>query len=1171
MKNLSAIKPNEDDYFLIYRKRKKGLPISIYEQENFPQINSPKKTESISLLNKIPKLDIDKIKYPAVFTHTSYLIDKKAKYKAKYLHKQYLLSIKYLKFLSQENLTEDFLDKIVKIESSSNNDNEIAERLETDKSQTRQKIKEFLSNASLNETVNTLRQLDNIPNSEIEKSANYIIDSLNNKNKFNNETDEEKPPKLVIHNIFFEWVIKKIIHKMEIRNQYNQVITVKYVINLLNNEVKTLKTNIIKYVNENEKLKRNQIENENEDYNYISSEENGDEEIDNKRTYLLTDRIKYPNKNKKIKKIGLNDNKINALNAYSRNNNLSERLFSEDNVKGITYSNLFENQSKSSMKTLNNRMSNKQYKLNPLSISSNISNITRNIRSNISIGTMTERTEDKYFNHSNSNNKLIFSNNNMSQTTGDDYSERPSNLMFEGYRRDISIGKSPIIPNKKREIISNINKNEDIILERTLENFNGTKNSFVNNNNDIYNINNTNGNNLPKIYYENNTNNKYSTINTNTNTNSLQMTKRTDKLFFSGGNTEREKYHEIINSINNQQMRNNTDRNINIESYEIKRPQSRSMKNNNKNMKNSRSSDSQNRKKIAFKEEKNTYYNNNNDESDYDDDEEEESEEDEEYEDEESEESNSKKGVSLYSKDFRDTEKKRTKKRLKTNKSHKSKSKNGSVNSNSFERNPNKKRTTRKRKTERKKNNNNIEYKEDEDKKNRINKNNINEKILKLKEEDERRGKKQNNNKINNDIYKEENKTININNDNNNNNNKNENKKRYSIEKEYEESRRKSISNLKKKKEEDLEDNYNPLIGAEKLKEEQQKLMEEIKKREKEDEIRRIEEEKRKEQDKIDEEKRLENEKRVKEFVHKQHRSSLTKYNNPAANYTKKLNNRNNSNDFLKQLLLRNNPNFFNKDKFDEEQDDNVNEQNQYYYQRKSLIEEEDNSPSNINKNIRYVMGRGSNLNEKLIYDSSYLFNKNEGEQKFQLRKEVLDILEGKYKKNVVEEEIKPSNEYKYYKKKKFVREVKKPPKPKKRLMNKIKTIKFDEENEEDEELKKKLEEKKKAEEEEKKKQSNYEERLKNFFKKVQALKNEKNDKFSEELDKLLDDQIYNSDYGVNRRHETRMNYFLGKLNSYVIQKDNYRKFKQRGLRFKSPCEFETTKTNYNINFKPHI
>jgi hypothetical protein len=49
------------------------------------------------------------------------------------------------------------------------------------------------------------------------------------------------------------------------------------------------------------------------------------------------------------------------------------------------------------------------------------------------------------------------------------------------------------------------------------------------------------------------------------------------------------------------------------------------------------------------------------------------------------------------------------------------------------------------------------------------------------------------------------------------------------------------------------------------------------------------------------------------------------------------------------------------------------------------------------------------------------------------------------------------------------------------------------------------------------------------------------------------------------------MNYFLGKLNSYVIQKDNYRKFKQRGLRFKSPCEFETTKTNYNINFKPNI
>ena len=100
MKNLRAIKPIDEDFFLIYRKRKKGIPNPSIDYDNFPQISNTKESESNSLLKKIPKLNIDKIKYPVVFTHTSYIIDKKSKLKKKYFHKQYLLSIKYLKFLS---------------------------------------------------------------------------------------------------------------------------------------------------------------------------------------------------------------------------------------------------------------------------------------------------------------------------------------------------------------------------------------------------------------------------------------------------------------------------------------------------------------------------------------------------------------------------------------------------------------------------------------------------------------------------------------------------------------------------------------------------------------------------------------------------------------------------------------------------------------------------------------------------------------------------------------------------------------------------------------------------------------------------------------------------------------------------------------------------------------
>ncbi len=243
-------------------------------------------------------------------------------------------------------------------------------------------------------------------------------------------------------------------------------------------------------------------------------------------------------------------------------------------------------------------------------------------------------------------------------------------------------------------------------------------------------------------------------------------------------------------------------------------------------------------------------------------------------------------------------------------------------------------------------------------------------------------------------------------------------------------------------------------------------------------------------------------------------------------------------------MLLRNNPNFFNQEKIDDDIEDNIKKKSnkQYYYLSNETIKNEENEENNIKTNKKILMGRGSEDGNNLIYDNSYLFKKNENkENKFQLRKEVQDILEGKYQKKIIlEEEPKIKTEYKYVRKKKFIKQSPKKIKPKKKLQNKIKTFQIDDNESEDEEIKKKLEEKKKEEEEERKRQINYEERLNNFFKKIQTLKNQSNDKLGEELDKLIDDQIYNSDYGINRRIESRMNTFLGRLNYYVLQKENY-------------------------------
>ncbi len=123
MKNLSAIKPNDEDYYLEYRRRKNKL-LTFDESDYLPLIKSQNLSESHKIISKIPKLKINSIDYPAVYIHNSYLRDKKTKKKLKYFHKQYLLSIKYLKFLSQENLTEDFIEKISKINETDKKNNE---------------------------------------------------------------------------------------------------------------------------------------------------------------------------------------------------------------------------------------------------------------------------------------------------------------------------------------------------------------------------------------------------------------------------------------------------------------------------------------------------------------------------------------------------------------------------------------------------------------------------------------------------------------------------------------------------------------------------------------------------------------------------------------------------------------------------------------------------------------------------------------------------------------------------------------------------------------------------------------------------------------------------------------------------------------------------------------
>ena len=82
-----------------------------------------------------------------------------------------------------------------------------------------------------------------IQNDTIYTSAEYVVNKI--KNKKNIET-----PKCIIHNIFLSLVLKDIYRKIEIRNKNNELVSIDYVYNLLQNEIERIKGGIKNILNQ---------------------------------------------------------------------------------------------------------------------------------------------------------------------------------------------------------------------------------------------------------------------------------------------------------------------------------------------------------------------------------------------------------------------------------------------------------------------------------------------------------------------------------------------------------------------------------------------------------------------------------------------------------------------------------------------------------------------------------------------------------------------------------------------------------------------------------------------------------------------------------------------------------------------------------------------------------
>ena len=242
----------------------------------------------------------------------------------------------------------------------------------------------------------------------------------------------------------------------------------------------------------------------------------------------------------------------------------------------------------------------------------------------------------------------------------------------------------------------------------------------------------------------------------------------------------------------------------------------------------------------------------------------------------------------------------------------------------------------------------------------------------------------------------------------------------------------------------------------------------------------------------------------------------------------------------------------------------NVDDKNSYEY--KEFEEESENGENNLTKNkkihkknAKKYKYRFKSSNEcspkKLIYDNSYLF-KNE-KTDIPIKKEIQDIINSEYKP--IKELDNDNNKFDANKKlfQKKIKQQKNKPKAKKQTT----LLEFKTDIEDSNKNLNQLDE---EEEKRKKKEQLSEQRLYDFFKKIQKLKKGITVEDELNLDAFIDDELDKKIRAKDIQREMRANNFLHDLNLSRKTSVYSNTFMTKKMRFMSPITFISTARNEN-------
>ena len=360
--------------------------------------------------------------FPTFTQHFKTIIDKNAKAKKKIEKNNNDLKMIYLNLIHKENNNNDY-----KIESflTENEENEITKNDYTNSQisdiNNKRKAKDMFNQTSNSKIKNEISMLNNIPIILINSFAQDIYNSyyrneyktkaINNKKPIKNNVKKiynNKYKNLYRNNKFFKYVLDNVKHKIELISENNKSISVLYVTNLINNELKYLQKQISSY--EKQYCRENTSNNISKISNYeITSNNTFKFKTNNNSSIRDNENISTNNNSSVIGSL------IKKNIYFSRNNNLKKIKFDTLNMYHIDPNILFQNKEIiSSIKNKNESKTNDNKNAKKIKIVMNSYNKQKDLNSDDEINNKNNLTSNSV-DHANSRIKSKKFNNNYNK------------------------------------------------------------------------------------------------------------------------------------------------------------------------------------------------------------------------------------------------------------------------------------------------------------------------------------------------------------------------------------------------------------------------------------------------------------------------------------------------------------------------------------------------------------------------------------------------------------------------------------------------------------------------------------------------------------------------------------------------------------------------------------